>query len=246
MARLAVGLAFTDDAVRIPQLSSDAVALARQAGDARALGAALAAHCDALAGPDHVSLRAAEATEIVDIGRSPATWGCRSSGSAARRRPLGVRLDGRGRCGRPRVAGWPAGSASPCTPGSPRWRGAVAHLAGDLETVRRCADEVTAYAGPADSRNAAVLGIVQRAWSRIERGETAETMVEIIAAFGEWFELAPDGGDLVALYHGQPHEVRLRALPHLRRLVEDLPKNKEWLPNLAAVTAGPARERHPG
>ena len=240
MARLAVGLAFTDDAGRIPQLSSDAVALARSAGDARALGAALAAHCDALAGPDHVAVRAAEATEIVDIGRSLGDLGLQLLGLRLRvvarwesgsmvEAEADVREFGRlaGRLGQPSYAWY-----------VPLWRGAAAHLAGDLETVRRCADEVTAYAGPADSRNAAVLGIVQRAWSRIERGETAETMVEIIAAFGEWFELAPDGGDLVALYHGQPHEVRLRALPHLRRLLEELPKNKEWLPNLAAVTAG--------
>ena len=46
------------------------MALARETGDPRALGAALAAHCDAYAGPDNVELRTTEATEIVDIGRT--------------------------------------------------------------------------------------------------------------------------------------------------------------------------------
>ena len=54
----------------------------------------------------------------------------------------------------------------------PLWRGAAAHLAGDLALVARCAEEVRAYAGPADSRNAFVLGMVQRAWTLIERGAT--------------------------------------------------------------------------
>ncbi len=240
MARLAVGLAFTEDADRIPLLSTDAVALARATGDPRALGAALAAHCDAFAGPDHVELRLAEATEIVEIGRSLGDLGLQLLGLRLRvvarwesGAMIGAEADVREfgrlaeRLGQPQYAWY-----------VPLWRGALAHLAGDLEALGECADEVTAYAGPADSRNAAVLGIVQRAWVRIERGETAESLAEIMAGFGEWFELAPDGGDLVALYHGQPREVRQRALPHLPRLLAELPRDKEWLPNLAAVTAG--------
>ena len=93
----------------------------------------------------------------------------------------------------------------------PLWRGAAAHLAGDLALVARCAEEVRAYAEPADSRNAFVLGMVQRAWSLIERGATAESMTEIMAVFGDWIELSPDGGNLVMLFHGQPHDMRVRA-----------------------------------
>ena len=121
MARLAVGLAFTEDADRIPQLSAGAVALARATGDARALGAALAAHCDAIAGPDHVDVRTAEATEIVDLGRSLGDLGLEL---------LGLRLRvvahwEPARCSRPTPtsvssAGWPSGSASRSTPGTCR------------------------------------------------------------------------------------------------------------------------------
>ena len=120
----------------------------------------------------------------------------------------------------------------------PLWRGAAAHLAGDLALVARCAEEVRAYAGPADSRNAFVLGMVQRAWSLIERGATAESMTEIMAVFGDWIELSPDGGNLVMLFHGQPHDMRVRAAADLPRLLAELPKDKEWLPNLHGVSGG--------
>ena len=95
-----------------------------------------------------------------------------------------------------------------------------------------------AYAGPADSRNAFVLGMVQRAWSLIERGATAESMTEIMAVFGDWIELSPDGGNLVMLFHGQPHDMRVRAAADLPRLLAELPKDKEWLPNLHGVSGG--------
>lgn len=118
------------------------------------------------------------------------------------------------------------------------WRGFAAHIVGDLDEVVRCAAEVAAAVGPSDSRNAAVLGIVQRAWSLSDRGATGEMMEGVMAAFGEHFELAPDGGGLVALYHGQPPAVRDRALPHLPRLVAELVEDKEWLPNLYGVAEG--------
>ena len=240
MARLAVGLAFTEDADRIPQLSAGAVALARATGDARALGAALAAHCDALAGPDHVDVRTAEATEIVDLGRSLGDLGLELLGLRLRvvahwesgsmlEADADVREFGRlaERLGQPQYSWY-----------VPLWRGAAAHLAGDLALVARCAEEVQAYAGPADSRNAFVLGMVQRAWSLIERGATAESMTEIMAVFGDWIELSPDGGNLVMLFHGQPHDMRVRAAADLPRLLAELPKDKEWLPNLHGVSGG--------
>ena len=218
-----------------------AVALARATGDARALGAALAAHCDADRRPGPRRRYAtAEATEIVDLGRSLGDLGLEL---------LGLRLRV--------VAHWEAGSMLEADADVrefgrlaerlgqplyswyvPLWRGAAAHLAGDLALVARCAEEVRAYAGPADSRNAFVLGMVQRAWSLIERGATAESMTEIMAAFGDWIELSPDGGNLVMLFHGQPHDMRVRAAADLPRLLAELPKDKEWLPNLHGVSGG--------
>jgi hypothetical protein len=120
----------------------------------------------------------------------------------------------------------------------PLWRGLAAHVVGDLATMARCADEVGSMAGPADSRNAAALAIVQRAWTLIERGSTVASMRMVTAAFGEHAEIAPDGGNFVALYHGQDPATRARALPHVPRLLAELPRDKEWLPNLFGVTEG--------
>ena len=63
-------------------------------------------------------------------------------------------------------------------------------------------------------------------------------MTEIMAAFGDWIELSPDGGNLVMLFHGQPHDMRVRAAADLPRLLAELPKDKEWLPNLHGVSGG--------
>ena len=52
LARLSVALSFMADESRRRSLSEEAVAVARAAGDPRALGYALAAHCDASSGPD--------------------------------------------------------------------------------------------------------------------------------------------------------------------------------------------------
>ncbi len=240
MARLAVGLAYTEDADRIPTLADEAVALARATGDLRALGSALAAHCDAYAGPDHVALREAEATEIVGAARTLGDAGLELLGLRLRvvaRWERGAMREADAdvrdftalaeRLGQPQYAWY-----------VPLWRGVAAQVAGDLDAMARRADEVTAYAGPADSRNAWVLGVVQRAWTLIERGSTAEMMTEILATFTEFIELAPDGGGVVALYHGQPHEVRLGAVPHLPRLLGELPRDNEWLPNLHNITEG--------
>ena len=102
MARLAVGLAFTEDADRIPQLSAGAVALARATGDARALGAALAAHCDAdrRPGPRRRTDRGGHRDRRPrPVAGRPRARAARSA--AARGGALGVRLDARGRRRRP-------------------------------------------------------------------------------------------------------------------------------------------------
>ena len=69
-ARLSVALAFTGAEPRRRNLADAAVAMARRLGDPRALAVALAARCDALAGPDHVAARQGMAGEIVVCARA--------------------------------------------------------------------------------------------------------------------------------------------------------------------------------
>lgn len=68
LGRLSVALSLMADEPRRRSLSQEAVAVARLSGDARALGYALAAWCDATSGPDHCDDRAASSAEIVRLG----------------------------------------------------------------------------------------------------------------------------------------------------------------------------------
>ena len=68
MARLAVATSVLEDVEERAQMAEEAVALARSSGDPEALVQALAARCDAIAGPEYASVRAALAGEIVTIG----------------------------------------------------------------------------------------------------------------------------------------------------------------------------------
>ena len=226
---------------RIPALSNDAVTLARSAGDLRALGAALAAHCDAHAGPTTSTSGQAEATEILDDrpdARRPRPRSC----SALRLRVVAhwergrmreaeadVREFGRlaERLGQPQYAWY-----------VPLWRGVAAHLAGDLDTVARCADEVSAYAGPADSRNAHVLGVVHAAGPSSSAVRTPSSWPRSCGPSANGSSWRPTAATWSRAVPRQPPDLRARAVRHLPRVLAALPKDKEWLPNLHNASEG--------
>ncbi len=68
LARLSVALSLMADESRRQSLSEEAVAVARAADDPRALGYALAAHCDARSGPDACDDRVIASAEIARLG----------------------------------------------------------------------------------------------------------------------------------------------------------------------------------
>ena len=69
LARLSVALAFSASDERRAELAIRAVELARAAREPVALGHALAARCDAFAGPDHTADRLAAAGEIITLAQ---------------------------------------------------------------------------------------------------------------------------------------------------------------------------------
>lgn len=69
LARLSVALSFVTTDTRRLALADEAIELARELRDGRALAIALAARCDARAGPDHVAERRGAASEIVALAR---------------------------------------------------------------------------------------------------------------------------------------------------------------------------------
>jgi len=69
MARLSVALTFAEPGAKRLQLADDAVDMARAIDDPRGLAYALAARCDAIAGPEHVDDRLDAATEITRLAQ---------------------------------------------------------------------------------------------------------------------------------------------------------------------------------
>ncbi len=240
LARLSVALSFSASAERRRELAEESVAMARRLGDPGALARALAAQCDAVAGPDTVGLREELAGEIVALARQVPDVGLELLGLRLR---VIARLE-RGDlvAARKDIAEFERQVERLRQPFFSwyvvLWRGLEAHLAGDLEAMSRCAAEVGRLAELGGSRNATVLSTVQGVWPLIERDRGSEAMQRLLDAFGDLPELAGEGGSLIRLYHGQSAEIRTAALPLLPEMLADLPFDKEWLPNLAGVIGG--------
>ena len=240
-ARLSVALAFTVAEDRRVDLADDAVAMARRLGDPRALAVALAAWCDAVAGPDHVTARRAAATEII------------ASAHAARDRSLellGIRLEvvalaeagdwaGVDRA----VNGYARVARSVRQPGlmwlEPLWRGARATMRGDHAAEAEHESELTRLAEASGSSNAELLQLTQRFVRGVLSGSSPQVGV------ARFLELAPD---LAAASYCTLALLRAGAgdLPEARGMLgaylvtrAATARDSEWLPEMvqAAQTA---------
>jgi hypothetical protein len=240
-ARLSVALAFTGAEDRRVELADDAVAMARRLGDPRALAVALAAWCDAVAGPDHVTARQAAATEII------------VSAHAAHDRSLellGIRLEvvalaeagdwaGVDRA----VDSYTRVVRSVRQPGlmwlEPLWRGARATMRGDSAAEAEHEVELTRLAEASGSSNAELLQLTQRFARGVLSGSPPQVGVT------RFLELAPD---LAAASYCTLALLRAGAgdLPEARGMLEAYlvtraatAQDSEWLPEMvqAAQTA---------
>ena len=244
-ARLSVALAFTAGEPRRRALADTAVAMARRLGDPRALAVALAARCDALAGPDHVAARERMAGEIVTAARSA---GDRTLELLGRRLQV-VALAEAGR--------WPqvdlaidayARVAEPLRmPGLtwyvPLWRGARATMRGD----RAAEDEYRAHlrhrVERSGSGNAELLALTQRFVREVPAGRGFD--VGFDAGFARFMQLSPDiaataAQGTTALLRALSGEADARGLLHSSLAAHaGEPRDSEWLPERvqAAMTA---------
>jgi tetratricopeptide (TPR) repeat protein len=165
LARLSVALSFLDTPDRRLALAEAAVTAARAGGDPVGLVAALAAHCDAVAGPAHVERRLAESTEIVAT----------ASGIADRRLELlGRRLRYVALLELGRFAEADAEASAFARAADelgdplyswyvPLWEGCRALAHGRVDEAVALADEVATIGARASSGNAEVLSSVLRA-----------------------------------------------------------------------------------
>lgn len=155
-ARLSVALTFAESQERRLQLATDAVEMARQLDEPRALAYALAARCDATAGPDHIDGRRAAADEMIRLARRAGDRGMELLG---RRNRVIALLEGGD------IAGVDAEIESyEMVAGAigqplyqwyvPLWRGMRALMDGRLEASRAQGQLAAAVGARARSRNA--------------------------------------------------------------------------------------------
>jgi tetratricopeptide (TPR) repeat protein len=240
LARLSVASSFLDDESRRSVLAEAAVAMARQVGDPTALGYALAAHCDVIAGPDSCEARLAEATEVAALGQRTADRQLELLGRRLRVVAL-LEIGDVGEADREvdRFARVADALRQPLYHWYvPLWRGMRALMRGDLgEAARQCAaaeDEgLRAHSG-----NAAVLvftqwWVRQRYEGRFHKAGTAmaEALSQLLAGplvtAGPRAVAAAQVGDLDA------------ARTHLRQwrvaALHERPGDSEWLPESAQL-----------
>jgi tetratricopeptide (TPR) repeat protein len=237
-ARLAVAVSFLDHVEARIRMAEEAVALARGAGDEVALVQALAALCDAIAGPDHVAARTGLAAEIVGVGtrlRDP------------RIELLGRRLsvvalleqgdvDGADR----EIQAFSAAAVTMRRPFYswyvPLWRAMRAGMDGRLTEAWAALAEAEAVVAESDTENGPMLTTTLR-WHLLSELDHTEEIDALLA--GASLDELPGVWPLVtrslcAAQLGQPDASRALLDTAAARL-PDVERDSEWLPMLAQV-----------
>jgi hypothetical protein len=238
LARLSVARTTIDPDARRLSLAHEAVDLARAAQDDSASAAALAALCDALAGPEHTAERLAHASEIVACAerlRSPALelLGRRlrlvallESGKrpAAEEEVIAYRM--RAEAFRHPLYTWYV----------PLWGAMWAHAEGRYDDGRALNDLARVDGEKAGSHNAFLLWITQRWCLLVDSGQRAE-----LQALSATVDFEQDGAlwaritsALVAAQFGDSETAR-RGLDAVVPFLASLPRDSEWLPCLAQL-----------
>jgi hypothetical protein len=245
LARLSVALSGSEDEHHRRALSEAAVSAARSTGEPVALGHALAAHCDTIAGPDHCEQRRDEAGEIVSLA------------SAVGDRPLellGRRLRAAALLEMGDLAGFDddvarfadvAGNLRQPMYGwyVPLWHGLRALMRSELDAAAVATDTARQIGQRAESVNALVLTLTQRWVSERMQGRSSPSAIEMRAALG----FDPGGQPLVfgdaatrlrAVIATQLED-QAAAYAHVDVLVSAglgrWPKDAEWLPEMAQL-----------
>jgi hypothetical protein len=233
LARLSVALAeLSTDAERVA-MAGEAVAMAHRTGDPVVRVAALAAYCDAVAGPLHVTERLDAAIQMRELAETTGD----DIGVLLARRLAVVALAERGRFTAADAEGQ-AYARTAARLGVPHyrwlpliWQARRALLAGDLAAALAAADEAQTLGAEAGSVNAGYMATVVR-WNtwRFE-GTLAAHRAELIAAFADILD--------VPSAYGAQAEVAVAAgdLAEARRLVRAardvglsaMPHDSEWL-----------------
>ena len=234
LARLSVAIFQSAPEARRRGLAEDAVALGREVGDPASLAYALAAHCDAVAGPSGVTTRLQASEEVLTLALRIGDPELELLG----RRLRVVALLELGRLPEvdAEIEAYARSEAARCQPlfgwYVPMWRAMRALLRGDLPSCRAHAEQMAQIGG--ESENAGLHSITLR-WCL-----ACETLdLEDLAALLREHDLStvPGVWPLIGLalslaVLGRPEEARSR-LDAAAALLPDAPRDSEWLPMLA-------------
>lgn len=247
LARLSVALAFVESDQRRIDLAIRAVELARAKGAPVILGNALAAWCDAMAGPDAVADRLAASTEIVGLAERAGDLPLELLGRRLRVVALLERNDHTQVD--PEIAAYERASARLGDPlyawYGRLWRAVRAYAKGDLAGADALRREVEDLGRASSSVNALVLATVLGLMSAIDRRDADmvdDLLHEVASALPDTIGLYLDftTGYAAALL-GRSDEARA-TLGHLtEETVEGLPRDSEWLCCLAQLAVASAR-----
>jgi hypothetical protein len=241
-ARLSVALSLAAPTARRLTLAEDAVALARESGDRLALARALAAHCDAIAGPDDVARREAEASEIIAIAEKEGDGPLELLG---RRLRYVARLESGDVAGANDDAG--AFERRARAIGNPLytwyadlWRGAMAVVVGDDDTAETLGARVAAVGRATGSANASMLAVVLDLIIRWARGDNAGAVERMGALTTDYPEVAvflsSVGANARALALAG-YEDAARVLVDRTQAIglDATVRDAEWLPNIVTL-----------
>ncbi len=250
LARLSVALAFVGSEDRRLDLATRAVELARALGDPVRLGHTLAAHCDATAGPLHITARLESAAEIITLGQ--------------RANDLPLELLGR----RLRVVALFEGNdlvevdfeiavyeRSAAVLGDPLygwyallWRSARAWNRGELAEADALVDAAAALGAQGGSQNSAILREVAVMMTALDRrdGPRAEvamrrTMDLLRNTLASYVWL---GTAYMEALVGDPARATA-ALAHVdETMLADTPRDSEFAPSMGQLAVAAARAGH--
>lgn len=232
LARLSVASSRVASEAELLALAEQAVSLARRSGDDLALAGALAALCDATAGPEHVRDRLVHADEIIALASSSAELEL----LGRRLRLLALLELGDRRAAEQEAVAYELRAAAVRHPlflwYVPLWKGFWALAEGRYDDSRTLCEEAARVG--AGSENAAILVLTQT-WCRLELEHDGAGLMKLFvdndlsSQIGTWATIAKS---LVLTQQGQQAEA-LALFESVAALVLDLPRDSEWLASLA-------------
>ncbi|HVM04802.1 MAG TPA: AAA family ATPase [Acidimicrobiales bacterium] len=239
-ARLSVALWRFGQVERRVVLARQALDTARSGGAAvtnRQLAAAVAAHCDAISGPEHAERRLAESTEVVDLGTAS---GDRAVELLGRRLRLVARLevgDVAGADGE--IEAYAAVAGALCQPlygwYVPLWRGMRSLMRGDLVACEQWIDDAVTLGAQAHSANAEILGTGLRWYLLREaaRFEDALPLLDVVTGLEPSLGIQVRVTAALVLAEGGRVDEARTVLAGAGPLLAGVPADGEWVPMAA-------------